>query len=215
MLVRGGFVIKGMHNLFSKVYKRRTAKMIKVIAVLASPRKEGNTDILLDKILEGIQEQGASVQKIILNDLRFVPCQECEKMSDDGNCLIQDDFQYVFEKIKEADIVILASPIFFGSLTAQAKMMIDRFQCYWRAKYLLKSISKEKEKTGIFLSVQATNKKGFFDNARMIVKNFFGTIGAKYEHEIFEHGIDAKGDILSKDKLLKQAFKLGKDIIKS
>ena len=97
---------------------------MKVLGISGSPRRGGNTDILLDRILEGTESKGAEVEKIILNKLKFVPCQECENIKDDGTCIIEDDMQLVYEKIKQSDALILASPIFFGSLSAQTKMMI-------------------------------------------------------------------------------------------
>jgi multimeric flavodoxin WrbA len=97
-------------------------------------KRGGNTDILLDKVLEGARNRGANTEKVILNTLKFSPCQECEKVREDGTCRIKDDMQPLYEKIKKADALILASPIFFGSLSAQTKMMIDRFQCLWLAK---------------------------------------------------------------------------------
>src|SRR3989338_614183 len=106
-----------------------------VLGINGSPRIGGNTNLLLDKALEGAKNKGAKIEKVILNKLKIVPCQECEVVRDDGTCKIEDDFQPLYDKIKKADAIILASPIFFGSLSAQTKIMIDRFQCYWRYKY--------------------------------------------------------------------------------
>ena len=111
---------------------------MKVLGINGSPRIGGNTDILLDKVLEGARSKGADTEKIILNKLKYSGCQECEAVKDDGSCIVQDDMQGVYKKIKATDVFILASPIFFGSLSAQTKMMVDRFQCAWRVKYILK-----------------------------------------------------------------------------
>ena len=123
---------------------------MKVLGINGSPRIGGNTDILLDKVLEGAESRGAQTEKVILNRLKFSPCQECENMRDDGTCLVEDDMQPLYKKIGEADAIVLASPIFFGSLSAQTKMMVDRFQCLWRAKYILKKIAPEKKKSRCF-----------------------------------------------------------------
>ena len=124
-----------------------------VLGINGSPRMGGNTDILLDKALEGAQGKGSEIEKVILNTLKFSPCQECEVLKDDGSCIINDDMQPLYKKIKESDAIILASPIFFGSLTAQTKMMIDRFQCAWRARYILKKDIFKKKRCGAFISV--------------------------------------------------------------
>ena len=182
---------------------------MKVLGINGSPRKGGNTDILLDNVLKGTQNRGARVEKIVLNNLKFSPCQECENMPSDRFCIIEDDMQTVYKKVEEADAIILASPIFFGSLSAQTKMMIDRFQCVWRAKYILRKQVFGKRKIGAFISVQGANRKDFFNNARSIVKNFFITINADYKDELFCFGIDEKDAILKHHELLETAFNLG------
>jgi len=185
-----------------------------IIGISGSPRKGGNTDILLEKTLEGAKSGGADVEKIILNDFRMVPCQECEKVKDDGTCKIEDGFQFVYRKYKKADALILASPIFFGSLSAQTKTMIDRFQCAWRYKYVLKNRSQKKKIRGAFISVEASKRAEFIENAKSIVKNFFATADIEYKYDILCQGIDEKGSILKHQEKLEKAFELGRKISK-
>ena len=186
---------------------------MKVIGINGSPRIGGNTDILLDKALQGAGSKGADTEKIILNKLKFVPCQECGDMPDDGSCNVQDDMQDVYRKIEDADVIIFASPIFFGSLSAQAKMMIDRFQCAWRAKYILKKDNGYKKITGAFICVEASSRKDFLENAAAVARNFFAVINAGYKYELFCRGIEGKGDILKHPVCLKKAFDLGSAIV--
>lgn len=187
----------------------RELLIMKVLGINGSPRIGGNTDILLDKVLEGAETKGAETEKIILNKLKFVPCQECDKMADDGLCLVKDDMQAVYEKIKKADAIVFASPVFFGSLSAQSKMMIDRFQCAWRAKCILKKNTGYKKIPGVFVSLEGSRRKDFFENAKAIVKNFFATINAVYKYELFCPAIDVKGSISEHPAYLKKAFELG------
>ncbi len=184
-----------------------------ILGISGSPRIGGNTDILLDRALEGARNKGAKTEKVILNTLRLSPCQECENMSDDGFCIFEDDFQLLFKKIENSDAVILASPIFFGSLSAQTKIMIDRFQCFWRAKYLLKINIAQKDKKGAFISVEGSQRQDFFDNAKSIVKNLFATINAEYSEELFCPGADEKASVLKHPDFLKKAFELGERIV--
>ncbi|MBF0493985.1 MAG: flavodoxin family protein [Candidatus Omnitrophica bacterium] len=183
-----------------------------ILAINGSPRKGGNTDMILDKILAGASANGASCTKIMLNDLKISPCQECEKQNKNGECGVSDDMQMVFDKIGKADVVVLGSPIFFGSLSAQTKCMIDRFQCLWKAKYIYGTVDKSFTKKGVFAAVSASLRQDFFDNAKMITKNFFATIGAKYSHEIFCAGPSEKGDVLQYTECMEKAFELGKEI---
>jgi len=183
-----------------------------VLGINGSPRIGGNTDILLNKALGGARLKGAETEKIILNKLKFSPCQECKNTRDDGICIIIDDMQLVYKEVKKADILILASPIFFGSLTAQMKMMIDRFQCVWKAKYIFKKDLYKRKRIGGFICVQASKKKKFFNNAKAIVKNFFSVIDVIYKEELFCSDIDYKGEILKYPEFLEESFELGKRI---
>jgi len=203
-----------LQDLFSKVYKKGKNKSVYALGILGSPRIGGNSDLLLDKALEGAQNAGARTEKIILNELTFSPCQECAEVIGDGTCKIEDDLQVIYPKITEADVLILASPIFFGSLSAQTKMMIDRFQCHWRAKVASKNIKAANDKSGAFICVEASQKKAFFENARSIVKNFFSTLDAEYKQQLFCPGIDEKASILNFPDLLEKAQELGQSLVR-
>jgi len=183
-----------------------------ILGINSSPRIGGNTDILIDKSLGGARLKGAETEKIILNKLKFSPCQECENTRDDGVCIIEDDMQFVYKKIKKADAIILASPIFFGSLSAQMKMMIDRFQCIWKAKYIYKKDLYKTMRTGAFICVAASKRIDFFNNAKSIVRNFFKVISVDYKEELFCPGIDKKGEILKHPEFLEESFELGRRI---
>ncbi|MEA3305523.1 MAG: flavodoxin family protein [Candidatus Omnitrophota bacterium] len=177
----------------------------KVVGINGSPRIGGNTDILLDNVLEGAKDRGAAAEKIILSTFKFSPCRECENIKGDGTCIIEDDMRIIYRKIEEADAVILASPIFFGSLSAQTKMMVDRFQCRWKAK---KGIGRKK-RAGAFIYVEGSMREDFFDNAKAIVKNLFAVIGLDYKEELFCQGLNEKGSVLKHPEFLKKAFELG------
>ena len=91
------------------------------------------------------------------------------------------------------------------------KMMIDRFQCVWRAKNIGKKEVYKKRKGG-FISVEASLRRDFFDNAKAIVKNFFAAVDVDYREELFCSGIDEKGKILKHPHFLRKAFELGREL---
>ena len=186
---------------------------MKVFGICGSPRMGGNSEIMIDNVLEGARELGARVDKVILNDMKMVPCQSCEKLKDDGGCFIKDDFYGLYEEIKDADAIVLASPVFFGSLSAQTKIMIDRFQCTWRAKYILGVNLFHKKRRGAFISVSAGDRRDFFENSKSVVKNWFAAIDCTYENELFVPGLEGKGDILKFPEYLEKARQMGKDIL--
>jgi len=136
----------------------------------------------------------------------------CEELKDNACCILEDGMRLIYKKIKASDALVVASPIFFGSISAQTKMMIDRFQCTWRAKYILKKDLFRKRKKGAFISVSASDTKDFFDNAKMIIKNLFATINVEYKEELFCPGVEKKGDILKHGDFLEKAYELGRKI---
>ena len=183
-----------------------------VLGILGSPRRGGNAEVLLDKALDGALASGASVEKISLNELRIRPCQECGGCDDTGECVISDGMDTVYNKIDKADAVIVASPIFFGEVTAQTKAMIDRFQCRWVGKYRLKK-DPAAGKKGAFLCVSAWHKDEFFENAKRVIKIFFVVLGIAYIGDVWCQGVSGKGDIEKRPDSLEAAFKLGKDLV--
>ena len=185
-----------------------------VLGINGSPRIGGNTDILLDRALDGARSVGAKTEKVILNSLKFFACQECENIKDDGSCIIEDEMQALYKKIEDTDALILASPVFFGSLSAQTKMMIDRFQCAWRTKHILGKEVFKKKKVGAFISVEASDRNDFFDNSKSIVKNLFATINVAYKEELFCPGVNRMGDVFKYPDFLKKAYELGYKIAK-
>jgi multimeric flavodoxin WrbA len=95
---------------------------LKVLGIFGSPRRGGNTEILLEEALKGAEKEGAEVERLHLTDFAITPCKECHGCDKTGNCVILDDMQKIYPKLLEADVIILASPIFFYGLTAWASI---------------------------------------------------------------------------------------------
>jgi len=182
---------------------------MKVLGINGSPRIGGNSDILLTNALYGAKNAGAETEKIYLTNLKFSACLECDELSHDGICRIKDDMQEIYQSILNVDAVIIASPIFFGSISAQTKMMIDRFQCMWLAKNVFGKKIFYKKRKGAFISVEASSRRDFFDNSRAIIKNFFATVDVKYMSELMITGIETKAGINEYPNLIEKAYDLG------
>jgi len=110
---------------------------VRVLGIAGSPRRGGNTDLLLDEVMKGAKSKGAKVKTIVLNDLDISPCQHCDACFEAGVCKVKDDMQMVYQEMEKADRIVLASPVHFLGLTAQMKAMIDRGQALWARKYIL------------------------------------------------------------------------------
>jgi multimeric flavodoxin WrbA len=191
---------------------------MKVLGIFGSPRKGGNTDILLEEALKGAEREGTEVERLHLTDFTITPCKECHGCDQTGECVILDDMQRIYPKLLDADVVILASPIFFYGISAWAKAFVDRCQAFWSRKYLVKdrSLGKEgKRKKGFLISVGATKGARVFEGAILTAKYFFDVINAKYVGELVFRGIEAKADILKHPEALQQAFEAGRRLIQN
>jgi len=192
------------------------AETIKVLGFFGSPRRGGNTEILLEETLKGAEKEGAEVERLYLVDFAITPCKECHGCDRTGNCVILDDMQKIYPRLLEADVVILASPIFFYGVTAWAKALIDRSQALWSRKYLLKdpSFGKEgKKRKGFFISVGATKGPRVFEGAILTVRYFFDVLNAEFVGELVFRDVEAKGDILKHPEALQQAFEAGRRLV--
>jgi multimeric flavodoxin WrbA len=188
---------------------------MKVTAFQSSPRIDGNTDILLKETLKPIYESGHDVKLFKLNFMNIKPCQDCGGCDKTGKCIINDDMDEIYDAIREADRIILASPIFFFGLSAQAKIMIDRCQSFWCEKYLLKKPILEGRygRKGLLLLVGGMKKQEGEQCASVTAKAFFRTISVPM-HEILSFlGMDAKGAILEHPTALKATHKAGKKLV--
>jgi multimeric flavodoxin WrbA len=189
---------------------------MKVLGIFGSPRRGGNTEILLEQVLKGAEKEGAKAERLHLIDYTITPCKECHGCDNTGNCVVLDDMQKIYPKLLEADAVILASPIFFYGVTAWAKALIDRSQALWSRKYLLidPSLGKEgRKRKGFFVSVGATKGQKVFEGAILTAKYFFDVLNAEYVGELVFRGVEAKGDILKHPEALQQAFEIGRKLV--
>lgn len=100
--------------------------MIKIIGISGSPRVGGNTELLVKEALKTTSEEGVETEFVSLADLDLKPCQACRSCAKTGECIQKDDFESIFMKMVEADGIILASPVFYGSATPQIMSLICR-----------------------------------------------------------------------------------------
>lgn len=185
---------------------------MKVLGIMGSPRIKGNTDLLLDEALRGVKESGAEVEKIIVDKLKIAPCREYYGCLNDGNCVIRDDMDDVYPKIIDTDIIIVASPIFFYTVSAQLMLLISRCQSLWARKYVLKNLDIPIKK-GAFISVGATKGEKLFDGPKLTIKYFFQAINADYAEELLIRGVDKRGEIKEHPASLTDAYELGKKMV--
>jgi multimeric flavodoxin WrbA len=187
---------------------------MKVLGIAGSPRRGGNTDLLLAEVMKGAKSCGAEIKTIVLNELCFIPCQHCDTCFEMGECKFDDDMQLVYRELAAADRIVLASPLHFMGVTAQTKAMIDRCQALWARKYKLNlpPLGERRPRKGLFVSVGGRDGAKLFRPALATVKAFFATLDVSYDGELVFPGIDDKGAITRHPDALKQAYIAGQKL---
>ncbi len=184
--------------------------MTLITGFMGSPRKGGNTDILLDALLVEAAAHGAVTEGISIAGRDITPCIECGGCDETGVCVLSDGMTPLYEKIEASDVVVLASPIFFYNITASTQALVERSQACWTGKYRLKrGPLGGKMRKGVFLSLGATQGKLLFDGVLRVVRYFFDAIDATFECALLYRGIEKRGAILEHPTAIKEARTLG------
>ena len=185
---------------------------IKIVGIYGSPRRGGNTDTLLDKTLEGARSVGAEVTPIYARKLKMSGCLECGGCDKTGKCVVKDDMQSVYPLLESAQVIILATPVFFYGMSAQVKALVDRCQAMWAGRQLKKTPEQRKSYDsgeGHIIAVGATKGSNLFDGVELIAKYLYDALDMSYEGGIFLRRIDAKKAVLERPEALEEAFQLG------
>lgn len=187
---------------------------VKVLGISTSPRINGNSDQLLRQALGGAEAAGAKVEHIHLSDFTIGPCRECGACYSTGRCVVQDDCEQIMSKMLDADRIILATPVFFMSVCAQAKAFIDRGQCLWARKHLLKEplATGRPDRRGMVIAVGGSKSKRMFESIRLTIKSYFDALDVHYTASLFVSGVDRPGEIDKNTAAMKEAFRLGTEM---
>lgn len=191
---------------------------IKIVAIYGSPRRKGNTATLLKKAVEGARDSGAQVEEIVLRDLKMSPCLEIFGCTKTGECRLKDDFQNARDKIMASHGLILASPVFFYTVSAHTKILMDRFQSLWVKKYWIDKTPLNNQKLtrkGLFISAGATKGKKLFDGILLSMRYFFDTIDMKLWKALLYRGLDFEGDVLKFPEYLAEAYEAGREYVEA
>ncbi len=190
---------------------------LKVLGISGSPHRHGNTETLLDSFLDGAQAAGAAVEKVVLKEINYSPCQGCNACHKTGDCIVKDDAPGLYNKILAADIVAVASPIYSMGITAQLKGFIDRAQYLWARKFILKTLDFSedhiKRHKGVFISTAGQSLDHVFDSAFPAITALFHGTGFYYSDNIVANDMDRYNGIKNHPTALKEAYQKGQQIV--
>jgi NAD(P)H-dependent FMN reductase len=190
------------------------ADAIRVLAIACSPRAGGNTDALLDAAIAGATEAGARVERFVLREMTISPCAACGACaSGSGRCIMEDDMQRLYEPLVRADRIIIASPVFFMCLPAQAKAMIDRCQPLWLRRNRGETVSEARHsRAALYIGVGGGDLPHLFDASRMVLKSWYWTLQVFERRELTFSAIDDRGAILEHPTALADAREAGRSL---
>jgi multimeric flavodoxin WrbA len=180
----------------------------KILAVVGSPRRNGNTHILVSRIAEGAKAEGAAVEQLLLGELNIRECDGCHHCWTSEICSKNDDMYHIYPKIAESDAIIFGTPVYWYGPTALMKLFIDRF-VYFNSPTNRDRI--KGESAVIAVPFEEENP----ETARLVVEFFeksFAYLEMKLVGKILVPGVSEKGDILQKPEVLAQAYDLGRSL---
>ncbi len=186
-----------------------------ILGLQGSPRVDGNSHYLLSTFLGVAEQFGARTEMVHVDKKNIIPCKEftvCEKK---GFCPIDDDMKHeIYPLIREAEVIVAATPIFFYNMTAQLKAVVDRCQTLWARKYRLKLKDPYKnQRKGFLLSVGATRGKNLFEGLDLAIRYFFDAVDADYCGSLTYRGIEHSGDIKKHSSAKAEVENAARDLI--
>ena len=187
------------------------AKPIRVLGVVGSPRRGGNTESLVDEVLRGARDAGAAVEKVRLSELEIAPCDACDTCRDAGECVLGDDMPDLLEKMAANQVWVLGTPVYWWGPSAQFKLFMDR----WYAMGGDEGYPFKGKKFGIILTY--ADEDPFRSGAVNALRTFQDAIrflSAEITGMVYGSAWKA-GEIKKNKTLLKKAYQLGKDLAAS
>ena len=187
----------------------------RVLCIAGSPRRFGNSERLLDALIQGVKDAGGVPVKLVAVDADVHYCLGCNSCSKEGRCTRRDGMDEVRALIDSADAIAVATPIFFATVPAVLKTLLDRCQPYWVRRYLLKEPRPTSNRPGAVLIVGGGGDPFGSDCALTPVKSVFAVLSVSVEHIIEVIGPDKLGDVAGEPDVLEGARVVGVSLVEA
>lgn len=182
--------------------------VMKVVGVVGSPRRGGNTEILVETVLAGAAEAGAETEEYRLNELNIRGCQGCFHCQEHGRCRQSDDMALLYEALLTADGIVIGSPIYMDYLTAQTKLFLDRLFAFFK---LGVGCILPRGKRGALVYSQGAGENGAV--LMESLASFLTTVmGIEVKGIVGGNGLNELGAVKQRHDLLERAFQLGREL---
>jgi multimeric flavodoxin WrbA len=181
------------------------AKIVHVLGIVGSPRRGGNTETLVDEVLRGAEEAGGKTEKVILNEVEINPCQACDKCHREGGCVHDDDMEAIVETMKESEIWVLGTPVYWWGPTAQMKAFIDRWYGLDRAVF---------RGRGAILVVPSGGGAIYARQTVEMLESIIPYLRMEHVRTIQAPGSSGRGSVRSDLRTMKAAWTVGHEVVK-
>jgi multimeric flavodoxin WrbA len=188
------------------------------LGLQGSPNYQGSTAYLLKQFMAEMDAQGIQTRTIDVAKKNILPCQGCRYCEKKGVCVIGDDdmANEIYPILRDADIIVMASPVFFYSVPSQLKALIDRTQAFWSRKYRLRlSDPVNKLRKGYLLSLGGSRGKQLFDGIILTAKYFFDAVNAEFCGALTYRNIETRKDIMQHASVKDDISQAVKNILSS
>jgi len=183
---------------------------MKVVGFVGSPRKKGNTDLLVQQVLRGASEAGAETRVFYLNELNFKGCQGCFSCKVNDRCRLQDDMTTLYDEIASADGIVIGSPVYMWNITGQTKLFLDRFYAFLNPDYSCRL--KGGKKAALVFS-QGNPDAGLFKHCFESMAGLLNAAGMELQSTLVASGVLEPGVVAGNEVLMEKALALGKQLV--
>jgi multimeric flavodoxin WrbA len=182
------------------------SSQIHILGIIGSPRRGGNTELLVDEVLAGAKETGAVSEKLILNEMTINPCQACNECYKTGQCKQEDDMLNILDKMVQTKVWVLGTPIYWWGPTAQFKTFLDRWYCPKHRDF--------KDKRVILVIPLGGEHEKYARHTVGILTDVLDYLGIELFDTIIAPGVNRRGAVHRNSKLLEKAYNIGKEAMK-
>lgn len=187
----------------------------RVLCIAGSPRRYGNSERLLDALIAGIEAEGGEAVRLVAKDANVSVCLGCNACSKDGRCIQHDGMDAVFAEFDAADAIAVATPVFFATVPAVLKTLIDRCQPYWVRRYILKEPRPAAKRPGAVLIVGGGGDPFGSACALSPIASVFAVLSVAPDRVLEVVGPDKPGDIVSQPDALERAENIGRELVEA
>jgi multimeric flavodoxin WrbA len=175
-----------------------------VLGIVGSPRRGGNTEVLVDEVLAAAAEAGALVEKVVLNELDIVPCQACNGCQGSGGCVQQDDLPALLEQMERSRVWVLGTPVYWWGPTAQFKAFLDRWYGVGRAMFRGRRV---------VLTVPLGGSQGYARHTVGILTDVVDYLGMQLVATVLAPGTHRQGAVRGQARILAEARRAGREAV--